>query len=211
MTLLSGLRLLVAPNFHIEVDWPNRVQLGARAENTAHGLVPVQPWRPASTEELAILVLPESVAPMDFTNSLCLFVIPVHLRTSFWNMLARSSEHGAIPPGEFSEFAAKLSSFLDFKGLPLPAGACCDLVVKRPESTPLLEESSWWGLVNLGEDAISFVYLNAPASNIPVRFQLAPGEGVRIPAGMCFACDKVESEQPIVLLSIRLPEQSAAE
>ena len=206
MTCVSGIRLVVAPNFHMEVDWPNRVQLGASVESSGKGLVPIPPWRPASPEELSFLVSPEQPVSKDLGPCLCLFLLPVHLRTSFWNMLARASEHGSIPPNEFDEFATKLSSFLDFKALPLPAGACCDLVVKRAESAPLLEEaSSLWGLVNLGEDAISLLYLNTPAADIPVRFQLAPGEGVQIPVGTFFTYDKAESPQPIVLLSIRLP------
>ena len=173
MTSLPGHRLVIAPNFHIEVDWPNRIQLGTIVKPSAQGLAPSQRWRPATTEELALLVAPESTTAVDLTHSMRLFVLPVHLRTAFWSMLTRSSERASIPPNEFTEFAAKVSSFLDFKGLRLPAGACCDLVVKRPGSAPPLEESSLWGLVNLGEDAISLVYLNAPAANLPVRFQLA--------------------------------------
>jgi hypothetical protein len=207
MTLSSGHRLVVAPNFHIEVDWPNRLELGASTERSAEGLLPIPPWRPASAEELAILVAPESIARSNSSNSLSLFVLPVHLRTAFWEMLARGSEHGAIPANEFSDFAAKVSGFLDFKGLCLPAGAGCDLVVRQPESVQPLAASSLWGLVNLGEDAISFIYLNAPASNIPVRLQLAPGEGVQIPAGMCFTCNKGAIDQPIIVLSIRVPMQ----
>ena len=205
MTLSAGLRLVVAPNFHIEVDWQSRVQLGTAVELSSLGLVPPSTWRPPSAEELALLVSPERPATEHLNGFLPLFVLPVHLRSTFWNMLARGSERGAIPADEFSEFVAKVSSFLEFKGLPLPAGACCDLVVKQPDSALPLEASSLWGLVNLGEDAISFIYLNAPGANIPVRFQLAPGEGIQIPVDTLFTFDRAESPQPIIMLSIRLP------
>jgi hypothetical protein len=73
--------------------------------------------------------------------------------------------------------------------------------------------SSLWGLINLGEDAASVVFLNVPVGDIPaadyppVRLRLAQGEGVRIPAGMLLGGNGVEQEQPDVSLLIRLPDR----
>ena len=60
MTLLPGFRLVVAPHFHLAINWPGRLSLGARVEQTAQGPVAHPPWRPVSADELAVLLLDPS-------------------------------------------------------------------------------------------------------------------------------------------------------
>jgi hypothetical protein len=142
---------------------------------------------------------------------LCLLVLPAHLRAAFWDLLARAPEPGAVPSEGFEAFAAETARFLAFKELPVPGGAVFDLVVSRPGPATDLAAAPLWGLINLGEDAASVVFLNVPAGAIPaadyppVRLRLGPGEGVRIPAGMLLGTDGFERDQPEVLLLIRLP------
>jgi hypothetical protein len=213
MTLLPGVRFAVAPNFHLDIDWPGRLSVGASVERTAGGPVACPPWRPASAEELAALVLDPTQpgARDELPNCLCLFVVPAHLRSAFWDLLAQAQEDGAISPFGFNAFAADVASFLAFKQLPVPAGAVFELVVSRPGQTADLANSPLWGLINLGEDAASLACLNVPAGDtaspdsLPVRLQLQPGEGVRIPAGMPLASDGLQREQPEVWLLMRLP------
>jgi hypothetical protein len=216
MTVLPEVRFLIAPNFHLDIDWRTRLLLGARVERTAQGPVVHPPWRPADAEQLAMLVLDptQGTAPEELAACLCLFVVPVHLRLAFWNLAAQAQEQGTIPPDGFSAFAAEVARFLAFKELPLPAGAVCELVVIPPQQTATLATTSLWGLINLGEDAASVVLLKEPAQQdsareaLPVRFQFEPGEGVRIPAGVLLASVPVEKEQSEVWLVIRLPAET---
>ena len=219
MTPLPGFRFVVAPNFHLDLDWPARLSLGAGVESTAQGPVARPPWRPASAEELVALVLDPTrpITREELPGCLCLFVVPVHLRSGFWDLLARAPEPGVVPAEGFGAFAAETARFLAFKQLPVPVGAVFDLVVTRPGSATCLATAALWGLINLGEDAASVVFLNVPAGEIsaadypPVRLQLGPGEGVRIPAGMLLGTNGFGRDQPDVLLLIRLPGAGGGE
>jgi hypothetical protein len=218
MTLRPGFRLAVAPHFHLAIDWPERLALGAEVEQTAEGLVAGPPWRAPIAEELAALILdpapPISCGELDLC--LCLLVLPAHLRSAFWELLAQATEPGTLPFEGFNAFAAEIALFLAFKGLPVPDGVVLDLVVNRPGPVTHLGNADWWGLINLGEDAASVVFLNVQAGGVPiaacppVRLQLEPGEGIRIPAGMLLGTGGVERDQPDVLLLIRLPGSGEA-
>jgi hypothetical protein len=219
MTLLPGFRLVVAPHFHLAIDGPRRLTLGAGIEQTAQGPMARPPWRPASAHELALLILDPTRTPAraELAGCLCLLVVPAHLHTAFWDLLARAPEPGVVPAEGFSAFVTETARFLAFKQLPVPAGAVFDLVVTRPGPATGLAAAAWWGLINLGEDAASVVFLNVPAGAIPaadyppVRLQLDPGEGVRIPPGMLLGTDGLERDQPNVWLLIRLPEAGGGE
>jgi hypothetical protein len=213
MKLLPGCRLVVAPHFHPSADWPRRLSLGAGVEQTADGLLPRPPWRPAGADELALLVLDpaQPTAREELSDCLCLFVVPGHLRSAFWDLLASPHEQGEISPDGYSAFVNEIGRFLAFKQLPAPAGAVFDLVVNQPGQMTALADSSLWGLINLGEDTASVVFVNILESEIPgpdyppVRLHLAPGEGVRLPVGVLLASGTSEPQQPDVLLLIRLP------
>jgi len=213
MTPLPGVRIVAAPYFHLDIDWPARLSLGAGVESTAQGPVARPPWRPASADELAVLLLDPTgtTARAELPGCLCLLVLPAHLRAAFWDLLARAPESGTVPAEGFGAFAAETARFLAFKQLPVPAGAVFDLVVTQPGPATPLAAAPLWGLINLGEDATSVVFLNVPADEIPaadhppVRLQLGPGEGVRIPAGILLGTDGCQRDQPDVLLLVRLP------
>jgi hypothetical protein len=219
MTPLPRVRFVAAPYFHLDIDWSARLSLGAGVESTPQGPVARPPWRPASAEELVALVLDPTrpITREELSGCLCLFVVPVHLRSGFWDLLARATESGAVPAEGFGAFVAETARFLAFKQLPVPAGAVFDLVVTRPGPAPRLATTALWGLINLGEDPASVVFLSAPVGEIPaadyppVRLSLGPGEGVRIPAGILLGTDGFEREQPDVLLLIRLPEAGGGE
>jgi hypothetical protein len=217
MTLLPGVRFVVAPYFHLDIDWPARLSLGASVELTDQGPVALPPWRPPSAAELVMLVLDPTRpgAREELPGCLCLFVVPAHLRSAFWDVLAQAQENGEVSPDGFSAFAAEAARFLAFKELPLPVGAVFELVVNRPGPTAPLAASSLWGLINLGEDAASVVFLKVPAGDrpapgsAPVRFQLEPGEGARAPAGLLLGSVRLEREQAELLLLIRWPGGTA--
>src|SRR5579872_4970459 len=58
MTLQAGCRFVVAPRFHLTVDWPERLLLGVGWEETNGGFFPRASWRPPSADELTILCDP---------------------------------------------------------------------------------------------------------------------------------------------------------
>jgi hypothetical protein len=167
--------------------------------------------RPAGADELAAL-LPDPTRTMSraqLPDCLCLWVLPAHLRAAFWDLLAQAPEPGVLPAEGFNTFAAETARFLAFKEIPVPAGAVFDLVVTRPVPAPFLTAAALWGLVNLREDPATVVFLNVPAGEVPaaeyppVRLQLGPGEGIRIPAGMLLGANASEGDQPGVWLLIR--------
>jgi hypothetical protein len=174
------------------------------------------PFRPASADDVAALVFDptQAVRREEVTGCLCLFVVPMHLRSAFWNLLVQAQEHGAISPDGFNAFAAEVARFLAFKELPLPGGAVFELVAHAPGQAAPLTATCLWGLINLGETAPSLVFFNMPGRDdvapdyAPVRLQLEPGEGVRIPAEVLLGSDGLDQEQPDVLLLIRMPEAS---
>jgi hypothetical protein len=217
MTLLPGFHLVVAPHFHVDIAWPARLTLGAGVEQARGGLVAHPPWRPATAEEVAVLIL-DTARPTvreDLSGCLCLFGLPAHLHSAFCGLLAEASERGEIPADGFDAFAGEVARFLAFKQLPVPPGAVFDLVVSRPGETACLEDASLWGLINLGEEDASVVFLNVPPGDVPgpgyppVRFQLAPGQGGRIPVGVLLGSEGTGKELPDVLLLIRLPGHGA--
>jgi hypothetical protein len=213
MTLSGVIRFAVAPHFHLDIDWSARLSLGASVQPTAPGLVEQPFWRSASAGELAEFVFDptRSGARKELSHCACLFVVPMHIRAAFWDLLARGQEEGGIPTDGFNTFAGEVARFLAFKELPLPAGAVCELVVNPPGKTATTGDSSAWGRINFGEDAVSVVCTNVePGGNAVVdcrgvRLRLEPGEGLRVPAGALLDNDGEERTQPEVLLVIRSP------
>jgi hypothetical protein len=214
MTPLAGFRFVVAPHFHLDVDWPGRLSLAASVELTAQEPMVRPPWRTVQTDELAMLLLDPTQpgAREELPRCVCLFVVPVHLRSAFWDLVAQAEARGEISPDGFGAFTAEVGRFLAFKQLPLPPAAVCELVVNKPGQATLLAAPAVWALINLGEDAVAVVCLSVQSGDsaapdcVPVRLQIEPGEGVRIPAGMMLGSDSLAREQPEVLLVIRVPE-----
>src|SRR5262249_32855983 len=146
-------------------------------------------------------------------------VVPVHLRAAFWDLLARAPEPGAVPAEGFGAFVAETARFLAFKQMPVPAGAGLCLVVAPGGPAARGGAPGRGGPVHLGAGGAGGggVFLRGPAGGIPaaasppVRLQLGPGEGVRIPAGLLVGTDGCERDQPDVLLLIRLPGAGGGE
>jgi hypothetical protein len=214
MKLLPGCRLVVAPHFQTGEGWSQRLSLGAGIARTAEGLCPLPPWRPAGADELALL-LPEPARPLlreDLADCLCLFAAPAHLRSAFWDLLACAEEKGAVSGEGFDALVGQLARFLTFKELPAPPGAVFDLVLSRPGQTSVLDPGPLWGLINLGDDPASVVFVNVPGRDLPaedyppVRLRLEAGEGVRLPrGGLLSGSAGSAGDQSDVLLLVRLP------
>ena len=203
MTLRSGCRLVVAPMFHLTVDWGRRLFLETGVEGA---------WRSLDADELSRL-LPDKSRPVPRTSLpdyLCLFRLPQHLRAAWWRLLEQANEMGTMLPNGFDAFAASVARFLEFKELSLPEGASLELLVSKPGQRAVPELSAGrplWGTINLGDEPTSLVFENVPGQELRVRLLMESGEGCRFPTGGFrvdgYTLDKVE---PDVLLLLRYAE-----
>ncbi|MCI0701548.1 MAG: hypothetical protein L0241_10740 [Planctomycetia bacterium] len=135
MTLLPGCRICVAPKFHLDADWLTRISVGTGVEELEGKFFPRGPWRPPTSDELALLVAPSEPTPTSRglpmldarpvaspththppDNSLCLFQLPEHLRDAWWDLFDAAAEADEPVKG-FDEFAEKVAEFLTFKQL----------------------------------------------------------------------------------------------
>jgi hypothetical protein len=196
MNLQPGYRFVVAPLFELPADWPVRLMVGAGVDETDGRFFARDSWRPPTPDELRLLVrTPDGATPPeDLEACICLFRLPAHLRSEWWNVLARAS--GSLGEGHlpgFESFVSRVGEFLDFKGLPAREGARCDVVVSNPgqrfvhwapdPSRPgamrgkpapgagrrSAEEQRWprlWGGINLGDEETSVVLINLPCRQL---------------------------------------------
>jgi hypothetical protein len=190
MTFQPGCRFIVAPHFHLLADWPRRLLVGAGVQEAGGCFFPQPSWRPPTTDELAVLLgaADGAVSPEELEASICLFQLPAHLGSQWWQLLEQSAEllgDGRLPG--FEAFVGRVVEFLAFKDLPTPAGARCTVVVNQPGPTSLNwgpesrhpaglgchfaagapwpgeEELRWprlWGAINLGTEETSVVLIN---------------------------------------------------
>jgi hypothetical protein len=120
-----------------------------------------------------------------------LFQLPEHLRSEWWKLLeqaAEALEDGRLPG--FETFVRQVVEFLAFKDLPVPEGACCEVVVSNPGQRsvhggpetnrpvglrchlapwPLAEGPRGprlWGGINLGDEETSVVLINLPCRQL---------------------------------------------
>jgi hypothetical protein len=186
VTLRPGCRLVVAPSFHLPVDWPRRVLLGPGVEREGDGHVARPGWRPPDAAELALL-LPGPATPIErrrLRDHLCLFRLPRHLLSAWWRVAEGADEGGRLPG--LDAFVADVAEFLAFKGLPVPEGAVFDLLVSAPglrsvrrdgrpglafnvaaaTPLPLAEEAGLWGAINLGDEAAALLFVNLTAPDL---------------------------------------------
>jgi hypothetical protein len=164
MNLLPGVPLAVAPNFHLAADWDHRLAVAAGFERTSAGLhLPRPPWRLPSSEELALL----TAAAGDPDERLCLFHLPGHLRSAFWQLLEQAGGGAPDELAGFDIFAREAARFLAFKGLPPPEGASFELLLGPPGQPSLFTgPARWpavWAAVNLGEEDALLVLVNLSA------------------------------------------------
>ena len=190
MILQPGCRFVVAPHFHLPAEWAQRLRVGTGVAETGGSFFPQPSWRPPTTDELSLLVRAADgpTTSEELEASVCLFQLPGHVRSEWWKLLEQSARVlGEGPLAGFELFAGRVGEFLAFKGLPVPAGARCDVVVSKPGqwSVPWRPEVScpvgllwnpapgapWpgseeprgprlWGGINLGDEETSVVLIN---------------------------------------------------
>jgi hypothetical protein len=192
VTLRPGCRLVVAPAFHLPVDWAGRLLLGAGVEREGDGFFPRPGWRAPDDGELALLVADRSLALTreNLRDCLCLFRLPRHLQSSWWRLLEAAEAAGKAHLDGFDAFVVAVAEFLAFTQLAVPEGATFDLLVGKPgrrslqrqgqppgltfnlaAATPLpmpdeAGPSRPWGGINLGEEATSLLFINLPARDL---------------------------------------------
>jgi hypothetical protein len=200
VTLRSGCRLVVAPMFHLPVEWGRRLFLETAVEGT---------WRSPDAAELTQL-LPDESLPVpreSLTDYLCLFRLPQHLRAAWWRLLEQANEMGTMSPHGFDVFAVAVGQFLAYKELPLPEGASLELLVSKAGQQAVPELSCGrplWGAINLGDEPTSLVFENVPGNELRVRLLIEPGEGCRLPTGGVLVDGyTLDKREPDVLLLVR--------
>jgi len=194
MILTHGHPLVVAPFFHQSVDWSSRLLVSGGALEDEGRFVPQPPWRAPTAAELAALIADRAPAQRDdLDGCLCLFALPQHLQTTWWDLLDRTRLTGTMHLEGFDVFVREVASLLTFKELPVPDGATFDLVASQPgqrsirysaggarpegmafdrsprTTWPLSPEgrpARLWGAINLGNEAISAVLVNLAAQQM---------------------------------------------
>src|SRR5215831_6863581 len=97
-------------------------------------------WRAPHDDELASLTLQQRFG--NGAACVCLFSIPAHMRTRFWEML---NEEVAAGRGDFVKFSDDLARFLTFKELPPPKASVCELLVQ--DATGKVKTDDVWALI----------------------------------------------------------------
>jgi hypothetical protein len=194
MNLTHGHSLVVAPFFHLSVDWFKRLLVSDGVEEEQGRFVARPPWRPPTAAELTALSLdPTAANRQDFGQCLCLFALPVHLQSTWWDLVEKAQAAGAARLEGFDAFVREVAGLLAFKGLAVPDGAHFDLVASQPGqrsirysaggSRPeglafdLSARTAWplgqkhrqarlWGGINLGDEAVWVVLVNLAAGQI---------------------------------------------
>src|SRR5208282_1911070 len=93
MTLQSGCRFVVAPHFHLVADWSQRLLVGVGVEEAEGYFFPLLSWRPPTPDELSLLVHASTapLAPEELEACVCLFQLPGHLESEWWNLLEQGA------------------------------------------------------------------------------------------------------------------------
>ena len=194
MNLTHGHPLVVAPFFHQSVDWSGRLLVSGGVEEEQGRFVPQPSWRAPTAAELAALVTDRAPAQRDdLEGCLCLFALPQHLQTTWWDLPDRARVGGTTHLEGFDVFVREVASLLAFKELPVPDGARFDLVASQPGQRSLgwnaggarpeglafdvSPRTPWpprpegrparlWGGINLGDEAMSVVLVNLAAQQM---------------------------------------------
>jgi hypothetical protein len=205
MNLTHGHRLVVAPFFRQSVDWPGRLLVSSGVEEEQGRFVARPPWRAPTAAEMAVLSPdPAALDREDFERCLCLFALPLHLQSAWWDLVEKSQASGTARLEGFDAFVLEVAELLAFKDLAIPDGALFDLVASqpgqrsirwnaggaRPEGLTfdLAPETAWplgqqprrqarlWGGINLGDEAVQVVLVNLAAGQIHDQLaQRCPG------------------------------------
>jgi hypothetical protein len=192
MSLAAGLTLCVAPRFHCRTAWTERLCLNGGMVCHQAGVFPRDDWRPASADELRVLIAAEpDAAPELRADQIGLLTLPAHLRTRWWELAEQSDVEGGTVAG-FDALADAVVELFRFKRLPMPARCAATVVVSRPgqRSTRLDPTGSALSglgfdlpasgarrdaravplaVINLGDEAAQIVVLNLPVEALRRR------------------------------------------
>lgn len=166
----------IAPNFHCKGTWSDRLLVADGGS-----------WRAPGEDELAGLT-GETAGAARFD----LFSVPAHMSSRFWAMLNEEATAGS---GDFVYFSDDLAAFLDFKDLPPPKEAVCDLLVQ--DSGGAVTTADIWALINFGEEPVLLAWPS-------LRLRLNPGEGCRTAADSPAQVLPPAGDEMNVLFAIRL-------
>jgi hypothetical protein len=129
MTSPLRCRLRVAPRFHLEPDWAARLAVGTGVREADGRFFPRGPWRPLTAEELHLLTGGSEPDMDNDAEAGCLFQIPGHLRSAWWDLLDRSAETPDAGLPGFEEFSRQVAEFLRFKQMELAGSMHMEAVV----------------------------------------------------------------------------------
>jgi hypothetical protein len=201
MSLQPGCRFVIAPRFYLPADWSQRFLVGEGVVEAEGGFYPREAWRPPTADELANLLRPSDgpTSSEEAAASLCLFRLPEHLRSGWWDLLERAAGdlgEGRLPG--FEAFVNQVVEFLTFKDLPDLGGARCSLVVSKPgqrsagwgpganqpeglrcnlaANAPWRGAEEWigprlWGGINLGDEDTSVVLIDRPCRQLDAELR----------------------------------------
>jgi hypothetical protein len=202
--LKIGYRFCNAPRFHTAVAWPQRLRLGGGVR-AGDRIVPEGTWWPPTDAELALLVAAGEAGEQAWEEQVCVFAVPEHLRSLWWDLVAATEG-----PPDVAPLARAFADFAQFKRMPLPPRCSFDVVV-TPPGQPAAAGTFVAG-VNLGDQQTSLILRTRPPTirflaDFPtyplVRLDLGPGEGVRLPPG-AVVLDRCPSDRDVdVWLAIR--------
>jgi hypothetical protein len=199
MTLQPGFRFVRAPHFHLAVDWPQRLLVGGGLEEVDGRFFPQGPWRQPTEPELSLLTGRPGEAALDKLEACaCLFQLPGHLRSLWWNLFDEAAgaegagATGYKAPMALDVFANQVSDFLSFKGQAFPERARCDVVVSQAGQRSVRWDST----------------ANRPAG---LHCSLAPWcpwpqpEGMR-PPGLWGVINLGDEDTSLVFLNLSIPQ-----
>jgi hypothetical protein len=230
MRLQAGYRFRGAPQFHRAFAWPDRIRLNGGVNAADPALSPRPDWRPATAEELSLLVDDtdgEAAAAADPAGYLQAFSLPRHLHERWWELADQLAAGPMEELPAYQTFAREVASFLGFKGLPLPPRCTFDVVLAPAGAAP--DRPPMIALINLGGGPASLVFVNLPPARLAqllqeqaadpgvvrrfliafpdyplVRLTLGPAEGIWLPpAGGIFQNHPAEDGGLEVWLALR--------
>jgi hypothetical protein len=119
----------VAPRFHLKPDWAARLVVGTGVAEIDGRFFARGPWRPLTADEMSLLIAGPEPGPEKDVEAGCLFQIPAHLRTAWWDLLDRSVAAGDAGLAGFADFTRQVTEFLRFKHMDVPASLQMEAVV----------------------------------------------------------------------------------
>jgi hypothetical protein len=173
--------------------------VGAGVREADGRFFPRGPWRPLTTDEMALLVSGPEDSPEKDAEAGCLFQLPGHLRTAWWDLLDRSVKAGNTELPGFDDFTQQVAEFLQFKQMDVPPSLQMEAVVTAPGRCSMRSDpetgapaglgpslAPWaacapagagvpprlWGVVNLGDEDSRLVLIAAPLQGLAAELAL---------------------------------------